>query len=65
MLNLRVSLFTHNPACLKRSQVRRLYYEPTQGVYYQYDDETQEYSVHSRVDLSNSQVGKSRSAFTF
>ena len=38
------------------SQARRLYYEPNQGIYYQYDDETQEYSIHSKVDVTKSQV---------
>ena len=33
-------------------QARKLYYQPTTGTYYEYDERTKTHKVHSRVDIS-------------
>ena len=33
-------------------QGRKLYYQPTTGTYYEYDERTRTHKVHSRVDIS-------------
>ena len=33
-------------------QARKLYYQPTTGTYYEYDERTKTHKVHSRIDIS-------------